>query len=152
MERPDTEGKQHQFRSWRTKGYKLKLMQVNASKPSHQEENTNFYNTVDKTFEKPNIYTIVIGDFNAHAEKIMNIIFQCKSLNGVTKTEIAYIITNRPDIVMDRTLINQVINGSDHRIAMNNIKLDVEVIEIDEQEAIKSIYYTTTTKEARIAI
>ena len=81
----------------------------------------------------------MIGDLSAHAEKIMNIIFQWKSLNGVTETEIAYIITNRPDIVMDRTLINQVINGSDHRIAMNNIKLDVEVIEIDEQEAIKSI-------------
>ena len=39
-----------------TKGYKLKLMQVNAPKPSHQEENTNFYNNVDKTFEKPNLY------------------------------------------------------------------------------------------------
>ena len=127
-------------------------MQVNASKPSHPEGNINFYNPVNETFGKPNLYTIVIGDFNAQAGKIMNAIFQWKSLNSVTKSEIDYIITNRPDIVIDRTLINQVIIGSDHRIAMNNIKLDVEVKEIDEQEAIKSIYYTTTIKEVRIAI
>ena len=41
--------------------------------------------------------------------------------------EIDYILTNRPDIVTDVTVINQVNIGSDHRMAMSNIKLDVEV-------------------------
>ena len=50
-----------------------------------------------------------------------------ESPNGVTKTEIDYILTNRPDIVTDVTVINQVNIGSDHRMAMSNIKLDVEV-------------------------
>ncbi len=62
--------------------------------------------------------------------KIMNTMFQkkverwtWKSLNGVTKTEIDYVLTNRPDIVTDVTVINQVNTGSDR----SNIKLDVEV-------------------------
>ena len=50
-----------------------------------------------------------------------------KSRNGVTKTEIDYILTNRPHIVTDVTVINQVNFGSDHRLVMSNIKLDVEV-------------------------
>ena len=44
-----------------------------------------------------------------------------KSLNGETKIETDYILTNRPDIVTDVTVIDQVNIGSDH------IKLDVEV-------------------------
>ena len=48
--------------------------------------------------------------------KIMNIMFQkkagrrrtWKSPNGVTKTEIDYILINRPDIVPDVTVINQI--------------------------------------------
>ena len=47
-----------------------------------------------------------------------------KSQNGVTKTEIDCILTNRPDIDTDVTVISQVI-GSDHSLVM--IKLDVEV-------------------------
>ena len=46
-----------------------------------------------------------------------------KSQNGVTKTEIDCILTNRPDIDTDVTVINHVI-GSDHRLVI--IKLDVE--------------------------
>ena len=38
-----------------------------------------------------------------------------KSPNGVSKTEIDYLLTNRPDIVTDVTVINQVNIGSDHR-------------------------------------
>ncbi len=38
-----------------------------------------------------------------------------------------YLITHRPDIVTDITVINQVNIGSDHRMAMSNIDLDVEV-------------------------
>ena len=47
--------------------------------------------------------------------------------NGLTKTEIDYILTNRPDIVTDVTVINQVNIGSDHRLVMSNIKLDLGV-------------------------
>ena len=62
-----------------------------------------------------------------------------KSPNGVTKTDIDYILTNRPDIVTDVTVINQVNFGSDHRMVISNIKLDVEVeSENDGQEATKS--------------
>ena len=50
-----------------------------------------------------------------------------KGWNGATKTEIHYILTNRPDIITDVTVINQVNIGSHHRTFMSNIKLDVEV-------------------------
>ena len=67
--------------------------------------------------------------------KIMNTMFQkkagkrwtWKSPNGVTKTKIDYILTTRPDIATDVTVINQVNTRSDHRLVMSNIKLDVEV-------------------------
>ena len=48
------------------------------------------------------------------------------SPNGVTKNEIDYILANRPDIVKDVTVINQIYIGRDHRLVMSNIKLDVE--------------------------
>ena len=47
--------------------------------------------------------------------------------NGVTKTEIDYILTNRPDIVTDVTVINQGNIGSDHILIVSNIKLVVEM-------------------------
>ena len=50
-----------------------------------------------------------------------------KSPNGETKTEIDYILTHRPDIVTDVTVINHVNIESDNRLVMSNIKLDVEV-------------------------
>ena len=50
-----------------------------------------------------------------------------KSPNSVMKTEIDYILTNKTDIVTDVTVINQVNIGSDHRMAMRNIKLVVGV-------------------------
>ena len=50
-----------------------------------------------------------------------------KSPTNVTKTEIDYILTNRPVIVTDVTLINQVNIGSDHRMGMSSIKLNAEV-------------------------
>ena len=59
--------------------------------------------------------------------KIVNTMFQKKAgrkrSDGITKTEIDYILTNRPDV----TVINQVNIGSDHRLVISNIKLDVEV-------------------------
>ena len=67
--------------------------------------------------------------------KITNTMFQkkagrrwtWKSPNGVTKTDINYILSNRSDIVTDVTVIDQVNIGSDHRLVMSNIKLDVGV-------------------------
>ena len=64
--------------------------------------------------------------------KIMNTTFQkkagrrWKSPNGATKTETDYLIY-RLDIVKDVTVINQVNIGSEHRMPMSNIKLDVEI-------------------------
>ena len=49
-----------------------------------------------------------------------------QSPNGVTKTETDYIITNRPDIVTDVTVFNQVNIGNDNRLVMRNIKLDIK--------------------------
>ena len=71
-----------------------------------------------------------------------------KSPNGVTKTEIDYILTNRPDIVTDVTVINQVNIGSDHRLVMSNIKPDVDV----ERKAlmIKNRCHTNRIKDDRI--
>ena len=90
--------------------------------------------------------------------KIMNIMFQkkagrrrtWKSPNGVTKTEIDYILINRPDIVTDVTVINQFNIGSDHRVVMGNIKLDVEVERKTLRPAPKSRCHTNRIKEHRI--
>ena len=49
-----------------------------------------------------------------------------KTPNGVTKTEIGYILIKWPDIVTDVTIINQSSIGIDHRLATSNIKLDLE--------------------------
>ena len=72
-----------------------------------------------------------------------------ESPNGVTKPEIDYILTNKPDIVTDVTVSNKVNIGSDHRTVMSNIKLDVEVERknIDDQQATKSGCHTNRIKE-----
>ena len=79
--------------------------------------------------------------------KITNIMFQnkagrrwtWKSPNGVTKTKTDYILTNMPYIVIVVTVSNQFNIGSDHRMVMSNIKLDVAVERktIYDQEATK---------------
>ena len=69
------------------------------------------------------------------------------SPNCVTKSGIDYILTNRPDVVTNLTVINQVNVGSDHIMAMSNIKLDV-LVEI--KEATKSICHTQRIKEDRL--
>ena len=50
-----------------------------------------------------------------------------RSPNGVAKTTTDYLLANRPDIVTDVTVINQVNIGSDHILVMSNSKLHVEV-------------------------
>ena len=50
-----------------------------------------------------------------------------KSSNGVTKTEIEYILTNRPDTVTDVTIINHIYIGCDNRMVMSKTKLNVQV-------------------------
>ena len=92
--------------------------------------------------------------------KIMNTTFQkkpgsrwtWKSPNGVTQTEIDYILTNKPDIVTDVTVINQVNVASDHRLVMSNINLDVQVErkQIDDQEATKNRCHTNSIREDQI--
>ena len=47
--------------------------------------------------------------------------------NVVVLLSSLYLITHRPDIVTDLTVINEVNIASDHRMAMSNIDLDVEV-------------------------
>jgi len=74
-----------------------------------------------------------------------------KTPNGVTKTEIDYTQTNRPDIVTDVTVIIQVNIGSDHWLVTNNIKLDVEMERKKyDQEATKSRCHISRIKEDRI--
>ena len=79
MERPHSEGKQHQPQSSRTcsvhnKALQTKdMVQVYAPTTSYSDEAINtFYNDVDETLRKPNHYTIVMGGFNAQIGKRIN--------------------------------------------------------------------------------
>ena len=66
--------------------------------------------------------------------KIMNKQFQKKagrrwtwrSPDGNTKNEIDYIMTDKPSLVTDMTVINRVNIGSDHRMVMSSITLTPE--------------------------
>ena len=89
--------------------------------------------------------------------KIMNTKFQKKTArrwtwkipNGVAKTEIDYILTNRPDIVTDVTVINQVNIASGHILVVSNIKLDVDVErkKMCDQEAINIRCHTNRIED-----
>ena len=92
--------------------------------------------------------------------KIMNTIFQkkagrrwtWKSQNGVAQTENVYIQKNRPDIVTDVTVINQVNIGSNHRMVMSNIKAGRRGGKepIYDKEVTKNRYGTNRNEEDRI--
>ena len=136
-----SEGKQHQSESSRfllciTKR-KLKLVLVHAPTTSLGKR-TNRMETARGKFGlelKNEREDTLVEWVSSRKYKIMNTMFQKKagtrwtweSPNGVTKTAIDYILTNRPDIVIDVTVISQVNIGSDHKLVMSNIKLDVEV-------------------------
>ena len=47
-----------------------------------------------------------------------------RSPDGNTKNEIDYIMTDKPSMVTDVTVINRVNIGSDHRMAMGSITLN----------------------------
>ena len=55
-----------------------------------------------------------------------------KRPNGVRKIDIDYFLTNRPDIVTDVTVINQVNIGTNNKMIMSNNKpvIEVEMINI----------------------
>ena len=63
-----------------------------------------------------------------HKFKIMNTFFKKRlkrrwtwiSPNGATKNEIDYIMTDRPDIFLDASVINSLNTGSDHRMMREN--------------------------------
>ena len=101
-----------------------------------------------------------LGRMGNIKNKIMNTMFQkkvgrrwtWKSPNCVTKAEIHYILTNRPDIVTDIKVVNQINIGSNNRLVTSNIKLDVEeeMNKIDDQEATKSRCHINRVKEDRV--
>ena len=101
----------------------------------------------------------LIGWATSRKYKIMNTMFQKKAgkswtwkrPNGVTKTEIDYIITNRTYIITDVTFNNQVNIGSDNIMIMSNIKLDVDVErQNDNQKASNCGCHTNRITENRV--
>ena len=77
MERPHSEGKQHQPQRSRTYHVHIKALQTEESasvctKTSSEEDINNCYNDIDETLGKSKHYTIVMGDFNAQKEKRAN--------------------------------------------------------------------------------
>ena len=122
-----------------TDRYQLKIVQVYAPTTSHSDEETdNFYNTIDKILEKN--YTIVMGDLNAkfrkgdrkrnrhscrmgnikefqdHEHTISEESREEMDMEKPFKNEIDYIMTDKPSMVTDVTVINRVNIGSDHRM------------------------------------
>ena len=75
-----------------------------------------------------------------------------KSTSGVTKAEIDYILTNKPDIVTEVTVINQVNIGSDPQNGYEQRQTGgrggKEIT--DDQEASKSRYHRHMISEDRI--
>ena len=69
-----------------------------------------------------------------HKFKIMNNFFKKRlnrwwtwiSPNGATKNEIDYIMTDRPDIFLDVSVINSLNTGSDHRMKRGKARIDTK--------------------------
>ena len=146
MYRLYSEGKQHQPQNSRTCSVYNKALQTkynaNICTTLYAEEYiNNFYSEI---LGKPTYCTIVMGDFNAQIGKRTSPVetamgkfgFELRNERGDTlveraasrKSKITNTVKNpRPEVVIHVTVINQVNIGSDHRMAMSNIKLDVEV-------------------------
>ena len=134
IERSHSEGKQHQPQSSRTRFVhnKLKIVQLYAPTTSYSDEDINiFYDNVDETLRKPNHYTIVMGDFNAQVGNRTNPMETATGKFGLGlriergDTLVEWTTSGKYKIITDVTVINQVYIGSDHRLVMTNIKLDV---------------------------
>ena len=75
MERPHSEGKQHQSQSSRARSVHSNALQTKDSASIctndiiPKKKTNRFYNDADDTLEKPNHYTIVMGHFNAQIGK-----------------------------------------------------------------------------------
>jgi len=50
-----------------------------------------------------------------------------KSPDGMTKNEIDFILTDKPDIVQDVKVINKVNVGSDHRMLPGKVKINTRL-------------------------
>ena len=69
-----------------------------------------------------------------HKFKIMNTFFKKRlnrrwtwiSPNGATKNEIDYIMTDRPDIFLDVSVINSLNTGSDHRMVRGKARINTK--------------------------
>ena len=72
-----------------------------------------------------NIKKVQNHEYHVPEESTEEMDVEIENPNGVAKAEIDYILTNRPDIVTDVTVINQVDIGNDHIMVYINIKLDV---------------------------
>ena len=84
---------------------------------------------------------------------IMNTMFQKKAMRrwtwkSLTKTKLDYILTNRPDIVTDVTIINQVNTGSDHRMDIKQHQIGRRGGKVEQATNIR--YQTNRIKDDRI--
>ena len=90
-----------------TKIYQMKIVQVDAPTTSHSDEETdNFYTTNTRFHKKAG------GRWT----------WRCR--DGHTKNEIDYIMTDKPSMVTDVTLINRRKIVSDHRMVMVYVTLN----------------------------
>ena len=99
------------------------------------EETDNFYNRATGCFglgQRNERGDTLVEWATSKNFKIMNTQFQKKagrrwtwrSPDGNTKNEIDYIMTDKPSMVTDVTVINRVNIGSDHRMVMGSITLN----------------------------
>jgi len=153
MESPYSEDKQHQLESSRSYINSFSYdVDETLGNPNHYTIVMGYFNA--QIGKRTNYMEIATGKFwlelksergdtlvewaTTSKYRIMTSMFQKKAgtrwtwirQNGIPTTEINYILTNRPDIVTDVTVINQVnIENieNDHRLVRSNIKLDLEV-------------------------
>ena len=91
--------------------------------------------------------------------KIMNTQFQKKagrrwtwrSPDGNTKNEIDYIMTDKPSMVTDVTVLNRVNIGSDHRMVMGSITLNTRAERRKEEYTNKSWHSNEWNEEEHVS-
>ena len=89
MERPYSEGKQHQPQNSRTCSVRNKVLKTKDSasictnNSVLEEDINNFYNDVDETLRKPNHHTILMGEFDAQIGERKNHMEMASSIFGL---------------------------------------------------------------------